>query len=100
MARLGDLADRLRAKNAGPFWLTIDIFCPDATAYERVARGLATAEVAKLYGMPTQVLKRFDIPALNVVKISMPRPNVQGSREDRDMHASQWAWLLADLEIE
>ena len=46
------------------------------------------------------VLKRFDIPELNVVKISMPRPNVQGSREDRDMHASQWAWILAELEIE
>ncbi len=99
MARLGEVADRLRAKNAGPFWLTIDIFCPDAAAYERVARGLSTAEVARLYGQPTQVLKRFDIPALNVVKISMPRPTVQGSREDRDMHASQWAWLLADLEI-
>ncbi len=100
MARLGDLADRLRAKNAGPFWLTIDIFCPDTETYERVSRGLQTDAVAKLYDMPTQVLKRFDIADLNVVKISMPRPNVQGSREDRDMHASQWAWLLADLDIE
>ena len=99
MPRLDRIADRLRAKNAGPFWLTIDIFCPDAAAYERVVRGLSTAEVARRYGMPTQVLKRFDIPALNVVKISMPRPNVQGSRADRDMHASQWAWLLAEVEI-
>ncbi len=100
MARLGDLADKLRAKNAGPFWLTIDVFCPDAEIYQRVSRSLDTAAVAALYGVPTQVLKRFDIAALNVVKISMPRPNVQGSREDRDMHASQWAWLLADLEID
>jgi hypothetical protein len=100
MAKLGDLADRLRAKNAGPFWLTIDIFCPDAETYARVSRGLKTETVAALYDMPTQVLKRFDIAALNVVKISMPRPNVQGSREDRDMHASQWAWLMADLNIE
>lgn len=100
MAKLSEVADRLRAKNAGPFWLTIDIFCPDATAYERVVKGLKTEEVAALYGVPTQILKRFDIPALNVVKISMPRPTVQGSRADRDMHASQWAWLLADLMIE
>jgi hypothetical protein len=100
LVRLGDLADRLRAKNAGPFWLTLDIFFPDAGSFERARAGLTTAAVAKLYGMPTQVLKRFDIPSLNVIKISMPRPNVQGSREDRDMHASQWAWLLADLEID
>jgi hypothetical protein len=99
MAKLSEVADRLRAKNAGPFWLTIDIFCPDAKAYERVAKGLKTEEVAALYGVPSQVLKRFDIPALNVVKISMPRPAVQGSRGDRDMHASQWAWLLADVKI-
>lgn len=99
MPKLSEIADRLRAKNAGPFWLTLDIFCPDAEAYGRVARGLSTAEVARVYGMPAQLLKRFDIPALNVVKISMPRPTVQGSREDRDMHASQWAWLLADLQI-
>lgn len=99
MARLADLADRVRAKNAGPFWLTLDIFLPDVASYERVARGLATSEVARLYGVPTQVVRRFDIPALNVVKFSMPRPTVQGSREDRDMHASQWAWLLNDVEI-
>lgn len=99
MARLGDVADKLRAKNAGPFWLTIDIFCPDGDAFRRVRDGLDTATVAALYGMPSQVLKRFDIEALNVVKISMPRPTIQGSREDRDMHASQWAWLLADIEI-
>ena len=99
MARLGEIADKLRAKNAGPFWLTIDIFCPDAEAFRRVRDGLDTAAVARLYGMPTQVLKRFDIESLNVVKISMPRPTVQGSREDRDMHASQWAWLLSDIEI-
>lgn len=99
MARLAEVADKLRAKNAGPFWLTIDIFCPDDAAFRRVRDGLDTAMVAGLYGMPTQVVKRFDIEALNVVKFSMPRPTVQGSREDRDMHASQWAWLLSDVEI-
>ncbi len=99
MAKLSEIADRLRAKNAGPFWLTIDIFCPDAAAYERVAAGLRTEVVAKLYGAAPGALKRFDIPSLNVVKFSMPRPTVQGSREDRDMHASQWAWLLNDVEI-
>ena len=99
MERLDRIADRLRAKNAGPFWLTIDIFCPDSAAYERVSAGLRTEEVARRFAMPSQVIKRFDIPALNVVKFSMPRPTVQGSREDRDMHASQWAWLLSDVEL-
>lgn len=99
MARLCEIADRVRAKNAGPFWLTVDIFCPDAAAYDRLAAGLSTAAVAELYGVPAQLVKRFDIAALNVIKISLPRPTVQGSREDRDMHASAWAWLVAEMEI-
>lgn len=100
MPRLDQIADRLRAKNAGPFWLTIDVFCPDSATYARISKGLSTDKVADLYGIPSQVLKRFDIPALNVIKFSMPRPTVQGSREDRDMHASQWAWILAEMEID
>ena len=30
MATLGDLAKLVRSKNAGPFWLTIDIMFDDA----------------------------------------------------------------------
>jgi hypothetical protein len=35
MATLGDLAKLVRSKNAGPFWLTIDIMFDDAAAYRR-----------------------------------------------------------------
>ncbi len=99
MARLGDLVLKVRSKNAGPFWLTIDIFCGDQATYDDVVASLSTDRVAKLYHQPTERLKRFDIASLNVVKFSMPRPVVQGSRRDRDMHGSQWGWLLAELEI-
>lgn len=99
MPKLSEIADRVRAKNAGPFWLTVDVFCPDAGAFARVRDGLRSEAVASLYDTPLQTLKRFDIESLNVVKFSLPRPAIQGSRQDRDMHASQWAWLLADVEI-
>ena len=99
MATLGDLVLKVRSKNAGPFWLTIDIFCGDEAAYRQVVASLSTERVAQLYDQPVENLRRFDIPNLNVVKFSMPRPVVQGSRHDRDMHGSQWSWLLAELEI-
>ena len=35
MATFGDLAKLVRSKNAGPFWLTIDIMFDDAEAYRR-----------------------------------------------------------------
>ena len=99
MARLGDLVQKVRSKNAGPFWLTIDVFCGDDAAFRLVRDSLSTDRVAALYHQPVEAVKRFDIEDLCVIKFSMPRPVVQGSREDRDMHASQWAWVLAEMDV-
>ena len=99
MPELGTIAEKVRSKNAGPFWLTIDIFCGNPAAYDRVIAGLRTEVVAKALGVPQQTLKRFDIADLNVVKISLPRPQIQGSRHDRDMHGAGWAALIAEIEI-
>ncbi len=94
--RIADIALKVRSKNAGPFWVTVDVFCGSASAYDRL-RTIPTAAIARLYGQPEQMLKRFDIPDLHVIKISFPRPVVQGSRDDRDMHGAQWAHLLAEM---
>ncbi|NJM83133.1 MAG: DUF4387 domain-containing protein [Tabrizicola sp.] len=99
MSRLGDLVVKVRSKNAGPFWVTVDIFCGDPVRFAEVAAGIDTARVAALYRQAEAALRRFDIPALSVVKFSFPRPVVQGSREDRDMHGAAWAVLLAEMEM-
>ncbi|WP_108853634.1 DUF4387 family protein [Albidovulum aquaemixtae] len=99
MAELGQIAAKIRSKNAGPFWLTIDIFCGSKAAFERITAGLGTARVASVFRADEAQLKRFDIAALNVVKFSFPRPAVQGMRSDRDMHGAAWAVLLEELEI-
>ena len=99
MKPLGEQVVKVRSKNAGPFWVTIDVFCGDAATFARVAAALDTARVAQLYATPVQVLKRFDIPDLCVIKFSLPRPVVQGNRDDRDMHGAQWAALLEELPV-
>ena len=100
MAKLGEIVNRVRSKNAGPFWLTIDIFCETDAILKTVSENLPKERVAKMYGQSTNLVKRFEIPELNVLKFSMPRPVIQGSRKDRDMHAAQYGWLLVELEIE
>jgi hypothetical protein len=99
MTRIADIAEKIRSKNAGPFWVTVDVFCGNANAFDTLRTGLKTQTVAALYHQPTQLLKRFDIPDLNVIKFSFPRPVIQGHRTDRDMHGAQWATLLAELKI-
>jgi len=100
MPSLSEQVLKVRSKNAGPFWVTIDIFCGSREAFETVSQKLTTERVAALYRTPLETLKRFDIAELNVVKFSLPRPVVQGSREDRDMHGAGWAVLLEEAVLE
>lgn len=99
MAELRTLVSKVRSKNAGPFWLTIDIFCGTPEAYARVLRDLETTRIAAVFQADSQTIKRFDIPDLNVVKFSLPRPSVQGAVDDRDMHGASWAALVGELDI-
>ena len=99
MPRLADIVTKVRSKNAGPFWLTIDVFCDTAEAYQKVVDALDVMRMAEVLRTDPATLKRFEIPDLNVVKISIPRPAIQGTRQDRDMHGASFANILADLEV-
>lgn len=99
MTELGQIAQKVRSKNAGPFWLTIDIFCRNRADFKRVSSGIDTEKVAALFRIDPTQIKRFDITDLNVVKFSLPRPAVQGTRADRDMHGAAWAVLLEEIMI-
>ena len=96
MAELADLA-RVRAKNAGPFWLTIDLFCASAT-YAAVA-AIPTEAFAARLGVAADAILRFDLPDLEVVKLSLPRPVVQGAFADRDMHGAGWGAALEGMPL-
>ncbi len=99
MPEVRDIVQKVRSKNAGPFWLTIDIFCGTPEAYRRITDGLASSAVASALGTKGQDLRRFEIDSLNVVKFSLPRPAIQGAQDDRDMHGASWANLVAEINI-
>lgn len=96
---LGELALEVRSKNAGPFWVTMELFMRDAEGYALVAdeEFLDEGVVARLYGLDPADVLFFRIPELNVVKVSFPRPVAQGSLRDRDVHAGQHHVPLAAL---
>src|SRR6266568_3890347 len=96
---LGDLALEVRSKNAGPFWMTLEAFMPDEESY-RIADALITAElISELYHVTPAALQIFRLPDLHVVKVSFPRPVVQGSLHDRDVHAGQHHVPLANMAV-
>lgn len=99
MAQLRDKVEKVRSKNAGPFWLTIDIFCGEKSIYQDVCDKLSNIDIANVLDVDEANLKRFEIASLNVVKISLPRPQIQGSMRDRDMHGAGWAAIIGEMEI-
>ena len=99
MSTLGEKVSRIRSKNAGPFWITIDIFCGKNEVYEDVCVNLDNSKIANLLRVKGQDLKRFDIEQLNVIKFSFPRKIPQGHILDRDMHGAQIAVLLSEMEF-
>ena len=96
---LRDIVQKVRSKNAGPFWLTIDIFCGTPAAFAQVRDGLSSDRIAAALQTDPATLKRFDMPDLNVVKFSLPRPTTQGAIHDRDMHGAAWAPLIAEIAL-
>ena len=101
MPRLKDVAQYVRSKAAGPFWVTIDVFCNDAESFARIrnAPGLNKVAVAGLYGVEEESVKVFEVTSLNVLKISFPRREPQGSLHDADSHAGQYFVPLLNAEV-
>ncbi len=97
MLTLGEKVRKIRSKNAGPFWITIDIFCGNKTIYKEVCNKLTNSEIMNLLMINELHLKRFEIDDLNVVKFSFPRKIIQGDVFDRDMHGAQLAVLLSEM---
>ena len=91
MPKLRDVCRHVRSKNAGPYWITIDLFFADENAYGRYADApaIGVASIGKMFGVEAAQIKRFAVPDLNVVKLSYPRAQPQGGAVERDMHGGQ-----------
>ena len=102
MTRLKDVCRYVRSKNAGPFWVTIDLFFDGPDSYRRFAEdpALSAEAMARLYDVAAKDVRRYRIDSLNVVKISIPRAQPQGGVVERDMHSGQQFVPMLDLMLD
>ena len=102
MATIKDVCHHVRSKNAGPFWVTIDLFFDGAESFAKYARSpkLGPALFAALYGADASQVKHFPVPDLNMLKVSYPRATPQGGEQERDMHCGQQYVRLLSVELD
>ena len=101
MPKLKEVCRYVRSKNAGPFWVTVDLFFDSADSYEQyhADTAISVENIAAIFGVDQAHVKRFDVKSLNMVKISYPRTKPQGGVLERDMHSGQQFVPLLDLQL-
>lgn len=102
MSRLEELTEIFRSKNAGPFWITVDMVFARQTYYDTVKHSgiLTESAVALLYGVEVQQVKIYYVDSIRTVKITVPRSGVSsGAPGDRDVYGAQQHGPLLDFEI-
>ncbi|MFT3964000.1 DUF4387 domain-containing protein [Propionivibrio sp.] len=101
MPKVSEVCRHVRSKNAGPFWITLDLWFPDRASFDRYSTSpaLQPAAIGALYGADPEQIKFFPVPNLCVVKISYPRARAQGGVMERDMHGGQQFVRLLDVTL-
>lgn len=96
------LAHTIRSKNAGPFWVTVDVVFRTKEDYDRARySGIFTKEfLARLYNFNPDTIDRviFFEPGL-AIKFNIRRKAPAGSPGDADMYGAQYYTPLIDLEL-
>ncbi len=101
MSKVSEVCRHVRSKNAGPFWITLDLFFRDQAMFDKYADApeLQVPAVAALFDVEEGLAKRFVLPTLLALKISYPRKRPQGGALERDMHGGQQYLRLLDVEL-
>lgn len=101
MPELSKVCRYVRSKNAGPFWVTVDLFFDGPEHYRRYRDhpAIGSDAIARLFAVERAHVKRFAVDALGVVKITFPRPAPQGGMHERDMHGGQLFVRMVSLQL-
>ena len=101
MPKLKDLAKVVRSKNAGPFYLTLDILFADQKTYERVKNSGAISidTVCSLYGMQTGQVRIIPYDEAYAIKVTLNRPIPAADVADTDIYGTQQHAPLLDIDV-
>lgn len=101
MTTLDQIAKVIRSKNAGPFFVTLDILFSSEADYNRVlaANVIERDNMARLYKQPLDKVSVYHHRAALAMKVTIVRPVPAASIHDTDIYGAQKHVLLYPLEI-
>jgi hypothetical protein len=90
--RLHDMAAVIRSKDAGVNRITFDIIFTSGENYEAAlySNAFSSDNIARTLNIsPQRVIGTFFVDACNAIKISIDRPNLSASMDERDVFGTQ-----------
>lgn len=102
MSTLKDYAAIVRSKNAGPFYITLEVFfrCTEDYRYVTGKNVFHKGELAKRYHVSEDELELYFCPGVNAVKLTYPRRHYAGSPMDSDVFGAQQHAPLMSLQVD
>jgi hypothetical protein len=102
MATVREVCRHVRSKNAGPYWVTLDLFFDGPENFRKYSESAALGPelLHRLFGADPKLVKRFAVPKLSMLKLSYARTSAQGGEVERDMHCGQQFVRLLDVEVD
>ncbi|MET0678813.1 MAG: DUF4387 family protein [Bradyrhizobium sp.] len=100
--RLLDMAVVIRSKDAGINRLTFDIIFTSGENYELALHSnlFSRSHVAEILGLPgEQVVGSYFVDTCNAIKISIDRPNISASMDERDVFGAQQQAAIEAMSI-
>lgn len=97
-----DMAVVVRSKDAGINRLTFDIVFNSAADYEAALRSnvFCAANVARVLDVaPERVVGTFFVDSCNAIKLTIDRPNISASPDERDVFGAQQQAVIERLSI-
>jgi hypothetical protein len=100
--RLLDMAVVIRSKDAGINRLTFDIIFTSGENYEAALHSnvFARCNIAKILNLPPErVVGTYFVDSCNAIKISVDRPNISASMDERDVFGAQQQVAVEQMSI-
>ena len=100
--RLLDMAVVIRSKDAGVNRLTFDVIFTSGENYEAALHSSVFSKdnIAEILGLPPErVIGTFFVDSCNAIKISIDRPNISASVDERDVFGSQQQAAIEHMNI-
>ncbi|QIP05800.1 DUF4387 family protein [Bradyrhizobium symbiodeficiens] len=100
--RLRDMAAVIRSKDAGVNRITFDIFFTSGESYEIAlySNAFSRDNVARALDIaPEHLVGTFFVDSCNAIKVSIDRPNISASMDERDLFGVQQQTAIESMDI-